>query len=278
MFRQKLDAAAARSRSLVCVGLDVDQRLAPPALTAKPDWVERFVLGLVEATADLVCAFKPNLAFYEALGPDGWSILRSIIRQAPRDVVWLGDCKRGDIGSTAEAYARAMFEVLDLDAVTINPYLGWDSMEPFLRYADRGSFVLCKTSNAGSGDFQDLAVEWRGDRRPLYEVVAIQAAERGHQNVGLVVGATYPSQLADVRALCPDAPILVPGVGSQGGDIEAAVRAGLDARGAGILVNSSRGICYASRGDDWQQAARDAAQRLRDQIELARGLATNAAR
>ena len=271
VFTTKLAASSEASRSLLCVGIDPDPKLAPPSVVAQPDWVARFALGIVEATADLACAFKPNLAFFEALGDDGYRGLRALMAALPKDRLSIGDAKRGDVGSTAAAYARALFEVWGFDAATVNPYLGWDSLEPFLGYQDRGTIVLCKTSNPGSGDLQDLRTTWEGRDMPLYQVVARQAVGRnGARNLGLVVGATYPQQLAHVRELAPDMPILVPGVGTQQGDLEAAVAAGLDVQGGGILVNASRSVIYASTGDDWQAVARAAALDLRDRVNAVR--------
>jgi orotidine-5'-phosphate decarboxylase len=274
VFREKLTEVTDRRRSVLCVGLDVDPRLAPPEVVGRDGWVERFCLGIVEATADLVCAFKPNLAFFEALGEDGYRGLRRTLDGLPKDVVSIGDAKRGDIGSTAEAYARALFDVWGMDAVTVSPLLGPDTLDPFLAYRDRGIFVLCKTSNPGSGTFQDLPVVAGAATMPLYEAIAREMvsldAGRAAGQIGLVIGATYPEQLARVRRLAPELPILVPGVGAQQGDVEAAVRAGLDAKGAGIVVNASRGVLYASQGADWQTAAREAALALRDRLEAAR--------
>jgi len=274
MFREKLAEATDRRRSLLCVGLDPDPRLAPPELVGQDGWVERFCLGIAEATADLVCAYKPNLAFFEALGLDGWLGLRRILDGLPRDVVSIGDAKRGDIGSTAEAYAKALYEVWGFDVVTVSPLLGPDTLQPFLAYRDRGILALCKTSNPGSGTIQDLPVPWDGATIPLYEAIARQMAalDTGEAagQIGLVVGATYPAQSREIRAAAPDLPFLVPGIGAQQGDVWAAVEAGLDAHGRGIVVNASRGVTYASRDSDWQQAARDAATALRERLEAAR--------
>jgi orotidine-5'-phosphate decarboxylase len=274
MFREKLAEATARQGSVLCVGLDVDPKLAPTSLVGQPGWVATFCLGIVEATADLVCAYKPNLAFFEALGLDGYQGLRRTLDGMPKDVVSIGDAKRGDIGSTAVAYARALYEVWGFDVVTVSPLLGPDTLEPFLSYRDRGIFVLCKTSNPGSGTYQDLPVPAESGTQPLYELIARQMAEldrtQAAGQVGLVTGATYPGQLAEIRAVAPDLPFLVPGIGAQQGDVWSAVNAGLDARGAGIVVNASRGVTYASNGNDWQQAARDAALILRDRLEAAR--------
>jgi orotidine-5'-phosphate decarboxylase len=266
-FREKLGGAARRAGSLVCVGLDPDPARVPEPLRGRADWLARFGAGIVEATADLVCAYKPNLAFYEALGAAGWEGLRATIAAVPDGVPVLADAKRGDIGTSAERYAAALFEVLGCDAATVNPYIGFDAVEPFLAYEDRGVFVLCKTSNPGAADFQDLLCEVDGARRPLYEHVARAAVSWNRRgNVGLVVGATQPGAFQTVRAIAPDLPLLVPGVGAQGGDLAVAVRGGVDARGEGLLVASSRAILYASSGEDWQAAARAAALELRDAI------------
>jgi orotidine-5'-phosphate decarboxylase len=270
-FADKLAAAVARNDSLVCVGLDPDPRQVPDAVRARPDWLAYFAAGIVEATADLVCCYKPNLAFYEALGEAGLAGLRATLRAMPVDVPVLLDAKRGDIGVSAAAYAAALFDDLGADAVTASPYLGFDTLEPFLRYADRGVFVLCKTSNPGAAEFQDLLVEAEGARRPLYEHVARAAAHANqHGNVGLVVGATHPEAFRTVRAAAPDLPLLVPGVGAQGGDLAMAVGEGQDRHGAGVLIASSRVILYASRGADWQTAARAAAEALRAAINAQR--------
>ena len=278
MFREKLAEATDRRHSVLCVGLDPDPRLAPPHLVGQDGWIERFCLGIIEATADLVCAYKPNLAFFEALGLDGWHGLKRTLDGLPRDLVSIGDAKRGDIGSTAEAYAKALYEVWGFDVVTVSPLLGPDTLEPFLKYKDRGILALCKTSNAGSGTLQDLPVSWNGTTMPLYQSIAHQMAALDADSsdtgsagqIGLVVGATYPVQAREIRATAPELPFLVPGVGAQQGDVWAAVEAGLDAHGRGIVVNASRGITYASRGEDWQQAARDAATALHERLEAAR--------
>lgn len=275
-FTEKLAAGVSRNRSMLCVGLDVDPRLAPPCLVGRDGWVERFCLGIAEATADLVCAFKPNLAFFEALGEDGYRGLRRTLDGLPKETLTICDAKRGDIGHSAAAYARAVFEVWGFDAVTVNPYLGWDTLAPFAEYRDRGVIVLCKTSNSGSGDLQDLPVSWRGETMPLYEVVAHQVLEQDGDNWGLVVGATYPRELGRLRMLAPSLPILLPGIGAQHGPLEVAVRAGLDAEGAGLIANVGRQVLYASRGADWQAAARVAATELRDRLQAAGGERTDA--
>ena len=264
-FAQRLDSACEASKSLVCVGLDPDPNLMPLKDVAA------FNRAIVDATHDLVGAYKPNLAFYEALGLDGLKALESTvkhIRDVAPGVILLGDAKRGDIGNTATAYARAMFEYWGFDAVTINAYCGRDGVEPFLEYSDRGVFVLCRSSNPGAVDLQDLVVLPGADSAmPLYQQLALQVGEWDrHGNAGLVLGATYPEQIKEVRALCPDMPFLIPGIGSQEGALEEAVRNGVTAQGRRILANSSRGIIYASRGDDFAEAARKATADLRDAI------------
>ena len=260
-FLEKLLKAARTNRSLLCIGLDPDPELMPNID------VFRFNREIVDATQDLVCAYKPNLAFYEALGIDGLKALEKTVAHIPDAIPVIGDAKRGDIGTTARLYARALFDVLGFDAATINPYLGFDSVEPFLDYRDKGVFILCRTSNAGSADFQALPL--KETQRPLFELVAQRAKEWDrYGNVGLVVGATYPEELGRVRQLCPDMPLLIPGIGAQGGDLANAVRYGVDAKGEKALISSSRQVIYASRGDDFASAAREAALRLRDEINL----------
>ena len=265
-FQEKLTAASRKNESLVCVGLDPDPALMPI------DDVLEFNKAIIEATADQVCCYKPNMAFYEALGIPGLEALQRTLEHIPDDIPVIGDAKRGDIGSTAKAYARAVFERWGFDAVTVSPYLGTDSIEPFLEYADRGVLVLCHTSGPGSVDFQDLPVGSGNPQRPLFEEVALKVLEwNGRGNAGLVVGATYPQQLQSVRQICPDMVILAPGVGAQGGDLENTVKYGVNADGEGLIINSSRGIIFASRdGSDFAGAARRAAQELRQGINRAR--------
>ena len=265
-FNEKLTSASRKNASLLCVGLDPDPALMPI------DDVLEFNKAIIEATADQVCCYKPNIAFYEALGIPGLEALQRTLEHVPEDIPVIIDAKRGDIGSTAKAYARAVFEWWGFDAVTVNPYLGKDSLEPFLEYADRGVLALCHTSGPGSADFQDLTVGNNGRQRPLFEEVALKVLEwNSRGNAGLVVGATYPQQLQSVRKLCPDMVILAPGIGAQGGDLENTVKYGVNADGEGLIINSSRGIIFASRDkDDFADAARRAAQELRLSINRAR--------
>ena len=265
----KLDAAARSTGSLVCVGLDPD-----PRRMAVRD-VAEFNSAIVDATKDLVCAYKPQLAFYEALGMDGLRALEktiSHIKDVAPDTLLIGDCKRGDIGSTAAAYARAMFDVWDFDTVTLHPYLGGESIEPFTERADRGAIIVCRTSNPGAAELQDLRLTGDGVEGTLYEHTARLASQwNSRGNVGIVVGATYPGEMAELREQHPDMPFLIPGVGAQGGDVEAATRAGINAEGRGVIISSSRGIIYASEEvGTFAGAARQAAESLRDQINEAR--------
>jgi orotidine-5'-phosphate decarboxylase len=267
-FTDSLLEAGRHNRSLLCVGLDPDVHRLPAALRATADPTYAFCMAIVEATADLVCAFKPNIAFFEALGPAGMETLRRLIADMPRSVPVILDAKRGDMSSTAEAYAEAVFDRLGADAVTLNPYLGSDSLAPFLRRADKGCIVLCKTSNPGSADLQELELASGG---PLYLEIARRARDdwNGNRNLGLVVGATYPNVLAQVRELCPDLPLLVPGVGAQCGELAAATRAAIDSHGERAIISASRSILYASDGDDFAEAARQEALRLRAEINAA---------
>ena len=269
-FADRLRASCEATQSLVCVGLDVNPALMPAAFVGHAD-VERGVVdfnrAIVDATADLVCGYKPNLAFYEALGLAGLRALEatvSHIRETAPDRIIIADAKRGDIGNTVEAYSKALFEVWGFDAVTVNPWGGMDTVEAWLGRPDCAIFVWCRGSNPGAADLQELVVD---GGEPVYMRLARDLADlpaRG--NLGLVVGATAPEQLATVRAVCPHAPILIPGVGAQGGDLEASVRNGVDRDGRIAIINSGRGIIYASSGDDFAEAARGAAAEMRDGI------------
>ena len=247
---------------MLCVGLDPDPARFPAAVGSS---VFDFCMAIVDATADVVCAFKPQIAYFAATGAErDLERICAAIRDRYPSVLLVLDAKRGDIGSTAEQYAREAFDRYRAHAVTVNPYLGTDSVEPFLRHPDGGVFVLCRTSNPGSGDFQSLMV----DGEPLYAHVARRVAHEWNEigDCGLVVGATYPAELAAVRAIVGDLPLLVPGVGAQGGDVSATVGAGRDAQGFGMVINSSRAVLYASSGDDFAEAAREGAISTRDEI------------
>ena len=263
-YLEKLDNACKANESLVCVGLDPE----PPRLPVAD--VLKFNRAIVEATADLAAAYKPNLSFYEALGIPGLQALEGTIqaiREAAPHALIIGDAKRGDIGPSGQAYARAMHQVWGFDSVTVNAWGGADTMEPFLEDEERGIFIWCRGSNPGSATLQDLQVKSAQGAVPMYEHLARTSRDwNAKGNVGLVIGATAPEQLESVREICPEAPLLIPGVGSQGGDLENAVRCGVDAGGRRALVNSSRGIIYASGGADFAQAARRATAGLRNAI------------
>jgi orotidine-5'-phosphate decarboxylase len=268
-FVEKLRASIAARSSLLCIGLDPELSRLPAHLPRSADGIGRFNQEIIAATSDLVSSYKPNLAFYEALGPGGLGALKQTIELIPRDIVVIGDAKRGDIGNTARAYASALFDFYGFDAVTLSPYLGGDALEPFLTYADRGVLVLCRTSNPGAAEIQGLNVVQDGEVRPLYEVVAQRArAWNSRGNVGLVVGATAPGELVRIREIAPDLPILIPAIGSQGGDLNAAASAHRDA--APVMISASRSIIYASAGPDFATVARQAALKLYDAIRLAR--------
>ena len=268
-FMQALKDRWSSSHSLVCVGLDPEPAKFPQRFAGDPDAVFDFCSAIADATAEFACAFKPQVAHFAALRAEG-ALERLIahLHATHPGIPVILDAKRGDIGSTAQQYAREAFDRFAADAVTANPYLGRDSVQPFLDRADRGVVILCRTSNPGAGDLQDLVI----DGRPLYQHVAEKVARdwNAHGNAALVVGATWPEQLREVRAIVGDMPILVPGVGAQGGDVEAVVRNAATADGTGLLVSSSRAILYASQGDDFAEAAANAARDLRDAIRRAR--------
>ena len=251
---------------MLMVGLDPDPARFPAELHGRPDAVYTFCKEIVDATAPYVCGFKPQIAYFAALAAEDQlqALCRYIIEHYPHTPLVL-DAKRGDIGSTAEQYAREAFERYGADAVTVNPYMGHDSVAPYLEWKDRGIIVLCRTSNPGGSDLQFLEDQ---TGTPLYLHVASLVAEkwdRGGQ-CGLVVGATFPSEIAKVRARVGDMPLLIPGIGAQGGSIPDTVKAGRDNHGKGMMINSSRAILYASNGSDWREAAATAARQTRDAI------------
>ena len=275
-FEEKLAAAQQRNNSWLCVGLDIVAGKMPLPLQKMDDPVLPFAREIIDTTKDLVCAFKPNLGFFLAEGAAGIIALERLIRYIPPDIPVILDAKFSDIGSTAEQYAHGAFEAFHADAVTLSPYVGADAIKPFLAYADKGVFVLARTSNPGASEFQSLIVEDESldaPRSPLYEVVVRKATEwhrQGPGACGVVVGATYPQELKRIRSLAPDLPFLVPGVGTQGGDLAATVRHGPTASGLGPIVNASRSILYASGREDFCEAARAAAIQLRDEINAIR--------
>ena len=272
-FITQLQAAWQANDSLLCVGIDPDVTRLPKQLAGRPGAILEFGKAIVDATADLVCAFKPQIAYFAAARAEHQleELIAYIHAHHPAIPVIL-DAKRGDIGSTGEQYAREAFERYQADAVTVNPFMGSDSVSPFTDYQDKGVIILCRTSNAGGGDFQDLMVGAKGGEARLYQHIARVVAEKwnGHGNCALVVGATVPTELADVRRIVGEMPLLVPGIGAQGGDIEATVKAGKSLAGTGLMINSARAVLYASSADDYALAARKVAKATRDAINLHR--------
>jgi orotidine-5'-phosphate decarboxylase len=264
-FKQKLTAISHNNNSLVCIGLDVDKEKMPKFLfeSSKHPYLE-FNKSIIDSTKDLVCAYKLNMAFYEVLGTEGFELLKKTIKHIPKDVVVILDGKRNDIGNTARKYAQTLFETLSADAITVNPYLGKDGVAPFLEYKDKCSFILCRTSNASAGDFQDLAVS----ETLLYQIVAKKIKEwNENDNCGAVVGATYPEELKTIRSILGDEiPILIPGIGKQGGDVEKTIKNGTNSKGKMAVINSSRGIIFAGDDEDFATVSLKKAISLRDEI------------
>lgn len=269
-FARLLDARWHGAGTLLCVGLDPDPARFAPGLRGREHAITEFCCAIIDATAPYACAFKPQIAYFASARAEAQleAVLAHIRRHHP-DIPVILDAKRGDIGSTAEQYAREAFERYGADAVTLSPFMGRDTIEPFLAYAGRAAFLLCRTSNPGGDDLQMLDVG--GER--LFERVARLAATQWYRpgQLGLVVGATYPKELARVRALAPELPLLVPGIGAQGGDVATTLEAGRTARGDGLVINSSRAILYAGKGEDYAAAAAAVARETRDQINRHRG-------
>jgi orotidine-5'-phosphate decarboxylase len=270
-FTDKLSAAWTTNNSLLCVGLDPDMARIPAHILAQPDPITVFCKAIIDATADLACSFKPQIAYFAALGAEReLEAICAYARARYPHIPLILDAKRGDIGATAHQYAREAYERYGADAVTVNPYMGFDSVEPYLAWDERGVIILCRTSNAGGSDLQALDV----GGAPLYQHVAKMVADKWNRNgqCSLVVGATFPREIAQVRKLVGDMPLLIPGVGAQGGDVEATVKAGRTAGGTGMMINSSRAILYAApqAGEDFAAAARRVAQETRDAINLYR--------
>jgi orotidine-5'-phosphate decarboxylase len=269
-FHQKLEASWGRSGSMLCVGLDPDVNRLPAHLPRTHDGIETFCHAIVDATASVACAFKPQIAYFASCGAEAVleRLCRYIGERYPHHVLIL-DAKRGDIGSTAEHYATEAFVRYGADAVTVNPYLGGDSVEPFLRHEGKGVILLCRTSNPGGDDVQSLLV----DGAPLYTHIARRIANEWSRmgECGLVVGATYPAEVGVVRSIVGDLPLLVPGIGAQGGDVEATVRLGQTRAGRGLIISSSRAVLYASSGEDFGAAAHQVATASRDEIRAVPG-------
>lgn len=270
MFKERLENLIAKKNSLLCVGLDSDLRKIPDFLLREEDPLFIFNREIIQATADFAIAYKPNIAFYESLGAPGWYLLEKTLDLIPSELLTIADAKRGDIGHSSQKYAELFFETYQFDAITVSPYMGYDSILPFLSYADRETFLLCLTSNSGSLDFQYLNV----DSEPLYLKIARKAVEWNLQtgNCGLVVGATHPEDLGSIREVAPNLPFLIPGIGTQGGNLQMAVQYTYEAGGGGIIINVSRSILYASSQKDFAHAARQAAQEIVRQINELRQL------
>lgn len=267
-FNDKLKDISLKNNSLVCVGLDSELEKIPADIRNAPHPQLTFNKAIIDATHDLVCAYKPNSAFYEARGHAGIEALKmtcDYLKQKYPEIPIIIDAKRADIGNTNQGYIQFIFEFLQADAITVHPYLGREALKPFLEYGEKGIFVLCRTSNPGAGEFQDLEI----NGKKLFQILAENVAENWNAkgNCGLVVGATYPSELKIVRHIVgDDFPILIPGIGVQGGEVEKTVKAGVDGNGLNVVINSSRGIIFASNGSDFADKARQEALKLRDEI------------
>jgi len=264
-FREKLSNIVHENDSLVCVGLDIDKEKMPKFLfeSSKQPYLE-FNKAIIESTKDLVCAYKLNMAFYEVFGMKGFELLKKTIKHIPKEVIVILDGKRNDIGNTAKKYAQSLFETFHADAVTVNPYLGKDSVMPFLEYKDKCSFILCRTSNPSASDFQDL----KFSTTPLYQLVAQKIKDWNiYGNCGAVVGATYPDELKIIRGILGDGiPLLIPGIGKQGGDIEKTVKNGTNKEGEMAVINSSREIIFAGDKEDFAERSKEKAESLRKEI------------
>ncbi|MEW6412508.1 MAG: orotidine-5'-phosphate decarboxylase [Candidatus Zixiibacteriota bacterium] len=259
----KLRSIQDKNKSMICLGLDLDPKRMPPEFTKSIKGMYDFVMQIVEATSDMVCAYKPNMAFYENKGPEGISLLTSVVQHMPEDVVLILDGKRGDIGNTASFYAEALYQRFRADWVTLSPYMGYDSMRPFLEYEDKGIFVLCLTSNTGSKDFQHLNC----DGKPLYRIVAEKVSYwNKDDNCGLVVGATQPEHIKELRDVAGNMPLLIPGVGAQGGSLEKAAVYGTDNFKKLAVINVCRSVLYASTGSDFTAKAREELKKLNDMV------------
>ncbi len=262
-FLQKLRHIQRKNNSLLCVGLDTDESKVPEFLFAYGDPQYEFNRRIIDATRDIVCAYKLNLAFYESVGEHGWYTVHQTLARIPEEIITIGDGKRGDIASSAERQAHLLCEDWEFAATTVSPYMGKDSIEPFLRRRDQCAFVLAVTSNPGARDFQHLKVKGR----PLFEEVVRQARRwNTRKNIGLVVGATRAAELKRIRSLAPDMPILIPGIGAQKGNLEASVRYGCDTKGELAILNVGRSIIYASAGENFAEKAREATLTLRNRI------------
>jgi len=264
-FKEKLLRIADNNKSWLCIGLDPDLNKLPDTLPKSIDGISQFLKMVIGATKDIVCAYKPNSAFYEQFGAEGISLLKEIINYIPNDIPVILDAKRGDIGNTSRMYAISAFERLNVDALTVNPYMGYDCVKPFLEYKDKGVIILCLTSNPSAADFQKRQVNDDSKiSKMVYELVADKAlAWNDNDNISLVIGATSPLELGKIRnSVGDDIPILIPGVGAQGGNLEASLKAGCNSHNQLAIINVSRSVLYASREDDFADKSREKAMEL----------------
>lgn len=262
-FNKRLDQICTKKNSLVCVGLDVDLKKIPECILNKDESQLYFSKAIIDATIEYAAAYKINTAFFEAYGTAGWEAMTKIVKYLPDDVIKIADAKRSDIGNTSKMYARAFFDELEFDAITVNPYLGKDAVEPFLENEEKGAFVLCHTTNKGAEDFQKFS----DGNKKLFEHVAERVKQWNiNTNCGLVVGATYPDEMKHVRNLAPELPFLVPGLGAQGGDFELAIKYATTKNGKGAIFNFSRSIIFASKEENFAEAAGKQTKQLRDDI------------
>ncbi len=266
-FNSRLLSIQKKSNSLLCVGLDTDIKKIPAYLRTKKNGIIEFNKRIIETTSDLVCAYKINFAFYEALGKEGWAIIEKTRAMIPSAILTIADAKRGDIGNSSGYYANAILNEMGFDSVTVAPYMGRDSVAPFLEWENKGVFLLALTSNEGAFDFQ---YKWIGKKRLFEEIVSVSQRWASHDNLGFVIGATKSKDIRSVRKLAPNVPFLVPGIGAQGGSVEDVIRYGCTNDGFGVLINASRSILYASNGKDFADAARSEALKLNNEINFFR--------
>lgn len=266
-FNQRLLEVCRQKKSLVCIGLDIDLNKVPEFILHKAEPLEYFGKAIIDATIEFAAAYKLNTAFFEAYGVFGWKAMTNLVSYLPNNVIKIADGKRGDIGNTSSMYARAFFEDLSFDAMTVNPYLGYDGIEPFIKNKEKGIFVLCHTTNKGAEDFQKFS----DGNKKLFERVAEKVNQwNQNQNCGLVVGATYPAELQHIRTLAPDLPFLVPGLGAQGGDFDLAIQYATNELGEGAIFNFSRSIIYSSGNEDFAKKAGEQAKKMQEEINLRR--------
>jgi orotidine-5'-phosphate decarboxylase len=262
-FNERLNQICIEKNSLVCVGLDVDLKKIPSFILEKSDPLFYFNQAIIDATLEHAAAYKINTAFFEAYGAKGWEAMAKIVKYLPGDMIKIADAKRGDIGNTSKMYARAFFQEMNFDAITVNPYLGYDAVAPFLEDEEKGVFILCHTTNKGAEDFQKFS----NGKKTLFEMVAENVRQwNSKNNCGLVVGATYPDEMKHIRNLVPELPFLVPGLGAQGGDFDLAIRYATNQNGLGAIFNFSRGIIYCSAGEDFAEAAGEKAKQIKEDI------------